>query len=345
MAQQVISTTISAASGSAVTLSTDDADLRVTSTGEIESIQADGIKGSLSNQDVIIEGKVTAAWSAVALGMRTTSTTANTVVVEATGDVHGGIYGVVLQGTQMSVDNRGTIDSDDTGVAFLSTGTGASSLVNSGTITGAATGVSFSGTESFTFTNSGLVDAGSHLAFTVSGTTTGNVTIINTGRIVGSIALGEGDDVFDGSAGTIKGGILFGGDGDDTLIGGSNGDGIIGDLGRDILTGGGGADIFLFDGSTESSPAKKLMDQITDFSQRKGDTIDLSGIDAKTGGSSNDTFRFIGDDDFHQRQGELRYEIGNGRTFVYGDYDGDGKADFGILLVGEIDLKKSDFVL
>lgn len=344
MAQQIISTKISTDTDNAVSLDADDDDLRLTSTGILESAQADGVKGYKSDHDVIIEGHVTAGLSGVALGGSGLTSTGNALVVEEGGELFGGLNGAIMEGAASTVDNRGTIESDDVGVCFLTTGTGTSSLINSGTIRGTNYGVYFDGTESFSFTNSGLVDGGTQFAIWVAATAA-SVTVINTGELIGVIALGDGNDTFDGSEGTITDGAIFGGAGDDTLIGGANRDLMIGDLGRDILTGGGGRDTFVFDGPTESSPKKPLMDQITDFARKQKDLIDLDAIDARTGGGDDDAFRFIGDDDFNHRKGELRYDIAHGKTYVYADYNGDGDADFGIMLMGEVSLRKGDFDL
>lgn len=342
MAQQVISTTISG-DGNAVDLDNDNDDLLLTSTGVLESAQGDGVKANASDHDVIIEGHVTANFSAIALGSVGDSNARNTLLVEEAGELRGGIYGVVAVGTLSTVENLGLIESDDVGVAFLTSGTGASSLINSGTIR-APSSVEISGSETFTFTNSGILDSGSDYAFW-GDSATGNITIVNTGEIIGHIALGDGDDVYDGSSGILTNGLIFGGAGNDMLKGGADNDFLVGDLGEDVLTGGEGADRFLFDGNAESSPKKKLMDRITDFSRLDSDIIDLHDIDAKKGGTDDDDFKFIKDDEFHGKKGELRYEIGNGKTYIQADYNGDGDADFAIRLTGEFELKKGDFEL
>ena len=86
-------------------------------------------------------------------------------------------------------------------------------------------------------------------------------------------------------------------------------------------------------------------DVITDFNQAEGDVIDLSGIDAIAGGT-DDAFAFLGTGAFTGTAGELRYFVYNGNTFVEGDVDGDGAADFMIALQSDapIDLTAADFV-
>ncbi len=147
-----------------------------------------------------------------------------------------------------------------------------------------------------------------------------------------------GSDVLQGRGGHD---VLWGGGGKDTIKGGGGKDMLIGGGGKDVLTGGGGKDIFVFKALKDSKPGKKH-DVITDFGGK--DKIDLSKLDARKG-KGNQKFDFIGDDAFSEKKGELRFDAKKKNTFVYGDVDGDGKADFSIKLKGAIDLVKDDFVL
>jgi hypothetical protein len=71
--------------------------------------------------------------------------------------------------------------------------------------------------------------------------------------------------------------------------------------------------------------------------------IDLKSIDAKKG-SGNQTFKWIGDKNFHDKKGELRIKDKGKKVIVQGDVKGDGHADFEILVkVGN--LHDDDFVL
>ncbi len=152
---------------------------------------------------------------------------------------------------------------------------------------------------------------------------------------------GAGKDKLDGGAGRDK---LKGGAGADVLKGGAGRDVLEGGAGKDKLTGQKGADQFVFK-SLKDSPAGGGHDTITDFSRKQGDKIVLKKIDAKKG-PGNQAFDFIGDDAFSNTRGELRFEQkGKHKTFVYGDVDGDGKADFAILFKDKIDFVKHDFVL
>ncbi|MCJ8052497.1 pre-peptidase C-terminal domain-containing protein [Shinella curvata] len=142
---------------------------------------------------------------------------------------------------------------------------------------------------------------------------------------------GAGNDILKGLAGNDK---LYGGSGNDKLYGGT---------GADKLYGGAGADLFVFTSTKDSTTSSR--DMIYDFSQKQGDRIHLSGIDARDATSKNDAFTFIGEKAFSEKAGELRYFHKSGDTFVYGDVDGDGKADFALRLDKTIDLVKGDFIL
>jgi hypothetical protein len=151
---------------------------------------------------------------------------------------------------------------------------------------------------------------------------------------------GNNDDILDGGADndTLTGGnnndILNGGTGADIISGGNNNDRINGGAGNDVMTGGNNSDIFFF---TETGGA----DRITDFNHSQ-DKIDLSGIDAVSGGADN-AFSFIGGGAFSHVAGQLRAYSQSGNFFVAGDVNGDGVADFTIQT--NILTVSTDFVL
>ena len=72
-------------------------------------------------------------------------------------------------------------------------------------------------------------------------------------------------------------------------------------------------------------------DTILDF--ERATIIDLSAIDAKKG-EGNQDFTFIKKQDFHEAKGELRYKVKNGDALLEGDTNGDGKADFAVVVAG-----------
>jgi hypothetical protein len=145
---------------------------------------------------------------------------------------------------------------------------------------------------------------------------------------------------------------VFGRDGHDTISGLGGDDWLHGDAGNDLLTGGAGADRltgglgkdqFVFNSASESAGAAH--DVITDFNRGQGDKINLSGIDANANLIGNQTFTFIGTAAFSNVAGQLRFEQVGGNTFVHGDTDGNGAADFTVQLNGLVPLGGSDFLL
>ena len=179
----------------------------------------------------------------------------------------------------------------------------------------------------------------------------------------------SGSDVLDGLSGadTLKGGRggdlllgggggdkLFGKQGSDTLLGengqdilrGGNGkDTLDGGAGKDTLYGGGGADVFAFSQASQND-SRSVRDVIKDF-DRSEDIIDLSGVDANSTLSGNQAFTFVGGDAFSGTAGELRYRSwsDDAKREIQGDIDGDGSADFFVLVDGSFALSAGDFIL
>lgn len=153
---------------------------------------------------------------------------------------------------------------------------------------------------------------------------------------------GTGHDKLQGGAGHDK---LYGGTGNDVLEGGSGNDRLAGGAGADLLSGGAGKDVFIFAAVTDSTVKTSGRDTILDFNGKAGDRIDLSGIDANGKAGGNQAFSFIGADEFSGKAGELRFEKAASDTFIYGDVDGDGNADFAIQVAGSTTFLKDYFIL
>jgi RTX calcium-binding nonapeptide repeat (4 copies) len=133
---------------------------------------------------------------------------------------------------------------------------------------------------------------------------------------------------------------LNGGDGEDILTGGK---------GKDTLTGGLNNDTFDFNSTLETRVGQG--DLIKDYRAAADlDHIDLKDIDAKVGGADN-KFVFVGTQAFHHSAGELHYVKHNNAgtahdtTVIEGDVNGNGTADFQIVLSGLHNLKAGDFIL
>ncbi|HEY1144713.1 MAG TPA: calcium-binding protein, partial [Allosphingosinicella sp.] len=150
-----------------------------------------------------------------------------------------------------------------------------------------------------------------------------------------------GNDRLLGQAGSDR---LHGGDGADQLDGGADADRLFGDHGRDTMTGGTGRDIFQFDdgdtGATQGSA-----DRITDFSHAQGDIINLQPVDARSDVAGDQSFTFIGSQDFSGQAGELRVEAVAGHLLVEGDANGDRVADLVIQVDGPAQLVATDFAV
>lgn len=175
------------------------------------------------------------------------------------------------------------------------------------------------------------------------------IVIANQHRIGADVDAAGGNDLVRASTGAdhLSGDAgrdrLLGLQGKDILDGGADDDRLIGGRATDVLTGGGGADKFFFaDGDSPNSRAHA--DRITDFNHAEGDKIALRSIDAVAGGD-DDRFSFIGTDRFTGTAGELRFVAIGDSTFITGDTDGDGHADFTIRLDGHQDLVRGDFQL
>jgi Ca2+-binding RTX toxin-like protein len=121
--------------------------------------------------------------------------------------------------------------------------------------------------------------------------------------------------------------LLFG-DGGANILNGLAGDDVLnGRGGADVLTGGPGNDRFVFVSATDANG-----DIITDWGA--GDILDLSGIDANALLPGKQDFLLIGNRTFSQTAGELRFFNDGTNSFISGDVNGDGIADFTITVNG-----------
>jgi len=133
---------------------------------------------------------------------------------------------------------------------------------------------------------------------------------------------------------------ITGTSGNDVLHGTSGLDAINGKGGKDVLSGGSGSDVFVFDTAAEANG-----DTILDF-VHGADRIDLRGIDANTRSTGDQAFTFIGSERFHKVAGELHtYRLSDGNTYLSGDTNGDGVADFAIKVIGSHTFANTDFLL
>jgi Ca2+-binding RTX toxin-like protein len=137
--------------------------------------------------------------------------------------------------------------------------------------------------------------------------------------------------------------VLSGAGGDDALNGGAGADTLIGGIGRDTMTGGADNDTFKFADGDFGGVTRATADRIVDFAS--GDKVDLSAVDANALLAADQGFSFIGTGAFSHTAGELRYEQVAGNTYLSGDTNGDGIADFMIKLDGLHTVSAGDLVL
>ncbi len=136
--------------------------------------------------------------------------------------------------------------------------------------------------------------------------------------------------------------LLDGGRGADILRGGDAADVLIGGEGRDRQFGGDGADIFRFRAVSDSPAGAVHRDVIGDFTHGS-DHLDLRRVDADANEPGRQSFTYIGSAAFTDTPGELRYSRSS--QIVSGDTDGDGEADFQIVLTGGPVLSHHDLLL
>jgi Ca2+-binding RTX toxin-like protein len=274
--------------------------------------------------------------------------TSNDYALNNDGDIWGRESGVNINSAHDGgvIDNSGSIRSDDDGL-HIETAFGLTTEIHNeagGLIQGGTVGIGTFFTGGIDLDNRGKVDGD----IACSAPSEKDV-VVNRGEIKGDVFLGSGNDKYKGkghgTSGRVEGSFgndkLIGSEANDTLDGGADDDLIRGGTGKDIQFGGTDSDTFDFNSIKDSVVGSKR-DKIIDF-QRGDDEINLKSIDAKKG-SGNQEFTWIGDNNFHDKKGELRYKDKGSKVIVQGDVNGDGHADFEILVkVGE--LSDDDFVL
>ena len=183
----------------------------------------------------------------------------------------------------------------------------------------------------------GLTDSQS-LAITVANVVDGQ-TLTGTNKNNSLTGTGSEDSLFGLDGNDTLNGLA----GSDFLDGGKGNDVLTGGLGSDRLSGGAGSDEFVF--ATPADSSNGLADIIVDFSRVDHDRISLGGIDANSNAAGDQNFAFIATGTFTGVAGQLRYQQTGGNTFVMGDINGDGIADFVIQVNGIVDFGSKDFIL
>ena len=172
-------------------------------------------------------------------------------------------------------------------------------------------------------------------------TLTGTSALSGTGNALANVIKGNAAaNVLKGLSGNDK---LYGHAGNDRLEGGDGNDFLQSGSGTDTLVGGAGTDSFDWNSAGDAGKGT-TRDVVLDFT-RGTDKLDLSGIDANSGTTTNDAFSFVGSQAFSGTAGQLRFYEGGGYAIVQGDVNGDKIADFELKLEGVTALGSSDFWL
>jgi Ca2+-binding RTX toxin-like protein len=376
MGMKIVNSYINYTNGGGYTLDATNPALYVGKQGFIGSEQGDAVLGRVGSFTARIEGSIVGLASIIRFESLDPSHRQEIVFAKGSSG-YGFADGVQVIGLGTVIRNAGAIEAHNNSAIAIVDASGivtttVSTVTNTGTIIGGSVGagVYFEGAEAGKLFNSGTIEGGAGSFYALR--SSGQMTVINSGTMIDDILFGSGNDTYDGTSGRIVDGKVFGGSGDDSLRGGTfaetfsgedgidsisagggndilNGglgaDKLNGGLGADRLTGESGQDQFIYSTIADSTVATSGLDTILDFKRTDGDRINLSPIDANTALSGNQAFKLIGTDAFHKTAGELRYEIKGGDTFVYGDVNGDAKADFSINLDRALAMQAADFVL
>jgi len=255
----------------------------------------------------------------------------------------------------LQLSNFGVLQTQEESIVLNSTTTGSVQFINYGAINtsfGETTVYSSEGMASDLIINSGIMNGFISLGDSNDAYYGNDAKLMDSGylqlilslqgekAIASYVDAGAGNDTLNGSKYVD---YFFGGAGGDSILGDGGDDYIVGGAGRDLLAGGTGADQFIYSGVADSRGSK--FDVIRDFSAKQHDKIDLASIDANGPKSNDQAFKFIGDEDFSGKPGELSYEFVKGNTIVYGNTDNDKAPEFELHLIGKIELHASDFSL
>jgi len=130
---------------------------------------------------------------------------------------------------------------------------------------------------------------------------------------------------------TLRNDAILGGQEDDVISGTEKGETIYGGNGNDNISGGSGKNVFLYYQIDDSM--FDLPDKIIDF-ETGSDTIDISALSKIKG----NTIEIKQVNHFSNQKNEMivHYNQSENLTSLMLDYNGDGKADFLIEIIGEI---------
>jgi Ca2+-binding RTX toxin-like protein len=157
---------------------------------------------------------------------------------------------------------------------------------------------------------------------------------LNQGVGLAGDASGDTFSAIEGVVGSASADTLIGNAGGNTFYGQSGDDTLNGGLGSDSLSGGAGADTFVYEETGDSTVA--AADHIWDFSLAENDRIDLSAIDANTATPQDDAFILVAAFTSQAGQAVLSYDQAQDSTRLTLDVNGDGQADFQLIVNGHL---------
>jgi Ca2+-binding RTX toxin-like protein len=285
--------------GIQVDLTTVDSAL-VVAGGLVSSENSTAIQGIGSDHIVHVHGTVTALDNAIRLGDDSNGDVNEHVLIGPAGFVgsYGSDVAILIEAMASTVENRGWVYAGGDigyGVAFGGERFVAnpmySSMINSGEIDATRAGVIHFGTETLTLANSGTIKGGIYAYQESTGVSAGSVDqIVNSGRMIGTIVLGDGADVYGGASGHLSGHLLAG-SGNDVAIGGTDNDWFEGGAGVDALTGNAGIDRLLGEAGNDTLNGG-LGNDILNGGANNDKLFGGAGNDNLTGGANADSFVF-----------------------------------------------------
>lgn len=325
-----------------------------------------GIVGGLDDYSVVVEGTILADLVGISLlDIPNGHGTEEAIIHQGGRVLSTNSSAVLLFGDEVNLDNAGTLESYGASAVRIGAqgATGVATINNSNKIVAydassvAITRADSSELGTVVLNNSGTVIGGaqSYDARIATGPAVDQIT--NSGKMVGAIFTGGGNDTVDTSKGTVQGNIdlgggndiasgsaasdrIYGRGGNDSIIAGHGGDVITGGSGRDIMAGNtkstlddGARDIFKFTATSDSGTTSTTRDTIYGFfngGASGGDKIDLSGL--ATGGPSS-SFHFVGTAAFTSNHpAEVRVIASGADYIVQINNDNDSAADMTILV-------------
>ncbi len=293
-------------------LLTGNQDLTINKGVVVQSTEDNAVRAATGRHDITVAGTIIAYIHAIELGA---DVSGQRIIIQTTGsllsDIGPAIY---IGGRNTTIVNNGSIYSGK-GIILGGVG-GSTTILNSGVISGADS-ISVLNNQKLVLRNSGVISTPNSEAVEAG---SANDLIVNRGRIIGTIDLGDGNDRYDGKGGFHSGSIFAQG-GNDTFIVGR---------GAEVINGGDDTDLLDF---RKSGPVKVALDQsFAGTGMAKGDSYSaienlfgsLRGADRLRGDINNNQINgFGGRDKIEALAGQDTLVGGAGKDTLNGGGVGD----------------------